>query len=103
VFPTYGDIISTIKQEGLKMCIEHRIIKQLNDNKRKAKYETGNLCEQYEILPIESNKYHKRSFHKNKSFQPATITTKVNFFFFFYKILEKIIKIKNLINSIKEK
>jgi hypothetical protein len=52
VFPTYGDIISTIKQEGLKMCIEHRIIKQLNDNKRKAKYETGNLCEQYEAMQI---------------------------------------------------
>jgi hypothetical protein len=25
---TYGDIISTIKQEGLKMCIEQRIAKQ---------------------------------------------------------------------------
>jgi predicted Fe-Mo cluster-binding NifX family protein len=44
---TYGDIISTIKQEGLKMCIKHRISKQLNDNKRKAKYEMGNFCEQY--------------------------------------------------------
>ena len=44
---TYGDIISIIKQEGLKMCIEHRISKQLNDNKRKAKYEMGNFCEQY--------------------------------------------------------
>ena len=32
----YGDIISTIKQEGLKMCIEQRIAKQQSDNKRKA-------------------------------------------------------------------
>ena len=29
---TYGDIISTIKQEGLKMCIEQRISKQQTDN-----------------------------------------------------------------------
>jgi hypothetical protein len=42
---TYGDIISTIKQEGLKMCIEQRIAKQQRDNKRKAKYEMGNFCE----------------------------------------------------------
>jgi hypothetical protein len=40
---TYGDIISTIKQEGLKMCIEQRISKQQNDNKRKAKYEMRNF------------------------------------------------------------
>jgi hypothetical protein len=49
---TYEDIISTIKQEGLKMCIEQRICKQQHDNKRKAKYEMGNFCEQYGILPI---------------------------------------------------
>jgi hypothetical protein len=42
---TYGDIISTIKQEGLKMCIEQRIAKQQSDNKRKAKYEMRNFCE----------------------------------------------------------
>ena len=48
----YGDIISTIKQEGLKICIEQRIAKKQSDNKRKAKYETGNLCKQYGILPM---------------------------------------------------
>jgi hypothetical protein len=77
---TYGDIIST-KQEGLKMCIEQRIAKQQSDNKRKAKYEMGNFCEQYGILPMapsqrnhikhKNEKYHKRSFwKKSKNFKP---------------------------------
>ena len=35
------------------MCIEQRIAKQQNDiNKRKVKYEIGNFCEQYGILPM---------------------------------------------------
>jgi hypothetical protein len=76
---TYGDIISTIKQEGLKMCIEQRIAKQQYDNKRKAKYEMGNFCEQYGILSIapSQRKYikHKkdkqgRIWKKKKNFQP---------------------------------
>jgi hypothetical protein len=79
---TYGDIISTIKQEGLKMCIEQRIAKQQYDNKRKAKYEMGNFCEQYGILSIapsqrkytkhKKEKYNKqgRIWKKKKNFQP---------------------------------
>ena len=79
---TYGDIISTIKQEGLKMCIEQHIAKQQYDNKRKAKYEMGNFCEQYGILSIapsqrkyikhKKEKYHKqgRIWKKKKNFQP---------------------------------
>ena len=49
---TYEIILSTIKQEGLKMCIERKINKQLNDNKRRAKYDMGNYCQQYGILSI---------------------------------------------------
>ena len=51
-------------EEGLKMCIEQRIAKQKSDNERKAKYEMGNFCEQYGILPIapSQKKYIK---HKN--------------------------------------
>jgi hypothetical protein len=79
---TYGDIISTIKQEGLKMCIEQRIAKQQYDNKRKAKYEMGNFCEQYGILSVapsqrkyikhKKEKYNKqgRIWKKKKNFQP---------------------------------
>ena len=63
----YGDIISTIKQEGLKMCIEQRISKQQNYNKRKVKYEMGNFCEKYGILPLApSQKKHIKHYkHKN--------------------------------------
>jgi hypothetical protein len=54
----------------------------------------GNFCEQYGILPIapsrkqhikhksnKSNKYHKRSFHKNKSFQPSDYYNKSKIFY----------------------
>ena len=63
------------------MCIEQRIAKQQSDNKRKAKYEMGNFCEQYGILPIApsqrnhikhiNEKYQKQSFwKKHKDFKP---------------------------------
>ena len=62
---TYEDIISTIKQEGLKMCIEQRIAKQQNDNKRKAKYEIRNFYEQYGILPMApSQRNHDKHRHQ---------------------------------------
>ena len=79
---TYGDIISTIKQEGLKICIEQKIAKQQSDNKRKAKYEIRNFCEQYGILSMtplqrkhikhKREKYDKqrRICKKRKNFQP---------------------------------
>ena len=63
------------------MCIEQRIAKQQNDNKRKAKYEMRNFCEQYRILPMapsqrnhvkhKREKYDKQKFRKkSKNFQP---------------------------------
>ena len=58
-----GHIISTIKQEGLKMCIKQRISKHQNDNKRKAKYEMGNFCEQYGFLPLAPSPKKKKHIH----------------------------------------
>ena len=64
------------------MCIEQRIAKQQSDNKRKAKYEMGNFCKQYGILPMahlqrkhikhKREKYDKqwRIWKKKKNFQP---------------------------------
>jgi hypothetical protein len=43
----YGDIISIISKIGLKMCIDIKISKNLNKEKRKRKYEIGNFCEKY--------------------------------------------------------
>jgi hypothetical protein len=45
------------------MCIEQRIAKQQYDNKRKAKYEMRNFCEQYGILSIAPS---QRKYIKHK-------------------------------------
>ena len=39
---TYGDISSTIRSEGMKMCRDLKI--QSQASKSKAKYEVGNFC-----------------------------------------------------------
>ena len=49
---TYGDILSTIKKLGINMCNDEKLLKHQLKNKRKAKYEIGNFCEQYGLPPI---------------------------------------------------
>ena len=49
---TYGDILSTIKKLGINMCNDKKLLKHQLKNKRKAKYEMGNFCEQYGLPPI---------------------------------------------------
>jgi len=44
---TYGNIINIIQKEGLKMCMDMKISKQVNKDKSIAKYELGTFCEQY--------------------------------------------------------
>ena len=51
---TYGDISSTIQNEGMKMCRDLKI--QSQANKSKAKYEIGNFCTQYGLPSIISKK-----------------------------------------------
>ncbi|CAL9006292.1 unnamed protein product [Prunus brigantina] len=86
---TYGNIISTINQEGMKMCIDMKINKQIHSERKSAKYELGNFCEQYGLIstpPSRKNKYsHSRhtkrkapyrqynepnEFYKKKKFHP---------------------------------
>jgi hypothetical protein len=62
---TYENIISAIQKEDLKMCIDMKISNQANKNKKKAKYEMGNLCEQYGLPFVAPSKKHKKS-HKHK-------------------------------------
>ena len=57
---TYGDIISTIQKEGLRMCIDIKISKQANKDKNKAKYELENFCEQYGLPPIAPSRRNKK-------------------------------------------
>ena len=57
---TYGDISSVIRREGLKMCINMKIQNQANKDKRKAKYEVGNFCTQYDLPFIAPSKRKSR-------------------------------------------
>jgi hypothetical protein len=58
---TYGNIISAIQKEGLKMCIDMKISNQVSKDKKKAKYEMGNFCEQYGLPSVALSKKHKKS------------------------------------------
>ena len=67
---TYGDIFSTIKKLGINMCNDEKLLKHQLKNKRKAKYEMGNFCEQYGLPPIapsrQKGKKHDKSHKKHK-------------------------------------
>ena len=67
---TYGGILSTIKKLGINMCNNEKLLKHQLKNKRKAKYEMGNFCEQYGLPSIapsrQKGKKHDKS-HKNYS------------------------------------
>ena len=67
---TYGDILSTIKKLGINMCNDKKLLKHQLKNKRKAKYEMGDFCEQYGLPPTApSRKKEKKhdKIHKNYS------------------------------------
>ncbi|KAL4655043.1 hypothetical protein ACB092_01G422700 [Castanea dentata] len=60
---TYGDIFSTIKKLGINMCNDEKWLKQQLKDKKKAKYEMGNFCEQYDLPPIAHSKQKGKSKH----------------------------------------
>jgi hypothetical protein len=43
------------------MCIDIKISNQANKDKKKAKYEMGNFCEQYGLPSVAPSKKHKKS------------------------------------------
>ena len=49
---TYGDIFSAIKKLGINMCNDEKLLKNQLQTKKRAKYEMGNFCEQYDLPPI---------------------------------------------------
>ncbi|CAL8118500.1 unnamed protein product [Prunus armeniaca] len=66
---TYGNIISTINQVGMKMCIDFKIGKQIQSDRKSAKYELGNFCEQYGLASIPPSRKNKSShFRKNRHY-----------------------------------
>ncbi|KAI8555216.1 hypothetical protein RHMOL_Rhmol05G0157700 [Rhododendron molle] len=54
---TYGDIVSTIQKEGLRMYIDMKINAK---NNKKAKYELGNFCEQYGLPHVAPSRKKKK-------------------------------------------
>jgi hypothetical protein len=63
---TYGNIISTIQKEGLRMCIDMKISNQAHKDKKKAKYEMGNFYEQYGLPSVAPSKKHKKSLKQEE-------------------------------------
>ena len=64
---TYGDIISTIQKECLRMCIVLKLSLKAAKDKHKAKYELGNFCKQYGLPPIAPSHRKKHKYTKHKS------------------------------------
>jgi hypothetical protein len=67
---TYGDLFSTVKKLGIKMCIDQKMIRQQLKMLRRAKYEMGNFCEQFGLPPIAPSRENRKK--SDKSFQKET-------------------------------
>ncbi|KAG2663269.1 hypothetical protein I3760_16G019700 [Carya illinoinensis] len=61
---TYGDIVSIIQKLGISMCNDQRMIAQQMKDRKKAKYEMGNFCEQFGLSPIAPSVQHRKSSKK---------------------------------------
>ena len=62
---TYGDISSTIHNEGMKMCRDLKI--QSQASKSKAKYKVGNFCTQYGLPSVSPSKRKSKYIGKESS------------------------------------
>ena len=66
---TYNNIFSAIKKFGINVCDDEKLLKYQLQNKKKAKYEMGNFCEQYGLSPIApSRKKGKKHDKSHKSY-----------------------------------
>ena len=61
---TYDDILSTIKKLGINMRNDEKLLKHQLRNKRKAKYEMGNFCEQYGLPHIAPSRQKSKNMIK---------------------------------------
>jgi hypothetical protein len=55
------------------MCIDMKISKNLNKEKKKAKYEIGNFCEQYGLSPTAPSR-RKHHIKKQRKYHNGNIT-----------------------------
>ena len=62
---TYGDIFSAIKKIGINTCNDEKLLKYHLQNKKKAKYEMDNSCEQYGLPPIAPSRQKGKKYDKS--------------------------------------
>jgi hypothetical protein len=68
---TYGDLFSTVKKLGIKICIDQKMIRQQLKNAKRAKYEMGNFCEQFGLPPIAPSQKNRKKSNKVFRKKPA--------------------------------
>jgi hypothetical protein len=68
---TYGDLFSTVKKLGIRMCIDQKLLRQQLKNSKKVKYEMGNFCEQFGLAPIAPSRANRKKSKKKFRKEPA--------------------------------
>ena len=68
---TYGELVSIVQQEGLRICQDLKLQKHLKWELKRTKVELGSFCKQFEIDPNQSSKScvgdcNKNYYSKNK-------------------------------------
>ena len=74
---TYGDLISEVKKEGLKLCSQLRLQQQVKKDLKASRKDLGSFCAQYginmQILPSQISKkskpYRDLPYKNNKKFK----------------------------------
>ncbi|KAI5330043.1 hypothetical protein L3X38_029440 [Prunus dulcis] len=77
---TYGNIISTINQVGMKMCIDFKINRRIQSDRKSAKYELGNFYEQYDLTSIPPSGKNKPSHLRKRHFPKKQFFRKNEFY-----------------------
>uniref|UniRef100_A0A1S3YGJ8 DUF7746 domain-containing protein n=1 Tax=Nicotiana tabacum TaxID=4097 RepID=A0A1S3YGJ8_TOBAC len=61
---TYGKLIGICTQEGLNLCNELRLSRQLKMDKLKERNQLGNFCTQFGLPEISTHKKKKHKYHR---------------------------------------
>ena len=64
---TYGDLISEVKKEGLKLCSQLRLQYKIKKDLKASRKDLGYLCAQYGIeMPVPPSQKHNISKYSPK-------------------------------------
>jgi hypothetical protein len=59
------------KSKGIRMCIDQKLLRQQLKNSKKMKYEMGNFCEQFGLVPIAPSKAKRKKSKRFSRREPA--------------------------------